>query len=68
MVIYLQSRTAIYDSRNRDIMVEGTSVVADGKSKVVLGCYQKEERALEVLGEIFQFIRCKKNSYVMPDK
>lgn len=68
MVIYLQSRTAIYDWKGRDIMIQGSNVVAGSKSKVVLGCYQKEERAREVLSEIFKHIRCQKNSYVMPEK
>lgn len=68
MVIYLQSRTAIYDRKDRDIMIQGSNVVAGSKSKVLLGCYQEEERAREVLREIFKHIRTQKNSYVMPEK
>jgi hypothetical protein len=66
MVIYSQNRQKVFNASRKSIMVEDNKVVSGIRIKETLGEYQEDKRAVEVLHEIFQCIRNRKGSYVMP--
>lgn len=68
MVIYSQDRGKVFNASKKSIMVQGNKIVSGIRVKEVLGEYREDERAMEVLHEIFQCLRCKKGSYAMPIK
>lgn len=68
MVIYSQDRGQVFNASKKSIMVQGNKIVSGIRVKEVLGEYPEDERAMEVLHEIFQCLRCRKGSYVMPIK
>jgi len=51
-------------TRNGDIY----SIVSSAKMNPCMGNYENEERAIEVLREMFQYIRSGKKTYIMPAK
>jgi len=71
MIIYLQNRKRVervpdrmWITRNGDIY----SIVSSAKMNPCMGNYENEERAIEVLREMFQYIRSGKKTYIMPAK
>lgn len=70
MKIYLQDRQKIIEmprevwaTKNGDqYTIFGTAYITP-----ILGNYQSEQRAKEVLNQVFEFYRNGKNSYVMPE-
>lgn len=73
MKIMTQNRTMIIE-QPRCIWVEpraepeGGVIASNVRRAPVLGIYPTMERAIEVLNEIFDFPRCGKCNYYMPEK
>ena len=71
MKIYLQDRQKIitmpkevWATKNgKCYSIIGTSYITP-----ILGNYETEQRAMEVLNQIFEYYRNGKNSYVMPEQ
>lgn len=73
MKIMIQNRGMIMTMpRNIWIAIEGESqngIVLCGSNRApVLGLYESADRAKEILAEIFEFERCGKANYIMPEK
>lgn len=69
MKIYTQDRKGVTEMpRELRVVTPGTAVfvVGCGLSVPVLASYKTEERAKEVVKEIFEYYRNGKNSYIMP--
>lgn len=71
MKILTQGRNAVVDA-GREIRIiksnESWSIESYGRMKDSLASYHTEKRAKEVLSELFQFVRTKKNTYIMPEE
>lgn len=71
MKILTQGRNAVVDA-GREIRIiksnELWSIESYGRIKDSLASYPTEKRAKEVLSELFQFVRTKKNTYIMPEE
>lgn len=69
MVIYLQNRKGI-TKMPKEVWVKqyGTKgvIVCTGRANPYIGEYESEERANEVLAEMFKYCQNGENSYVMP--
>ena len=72
MKLYTQSRNAIIELPEEiwvsTVGSEKTAIISTAYIEPKLGEYESEERARQVLGEIFYYYRNGKSSYIMPEE
>lgn len=71
MKIMTQDKDALIDVTNADIFINDDGiweyvVAVKGSKKYILGGYAEIGRAAKELEKIFQYIRTKKDTYIMP--
>ena len=71
MKIYLQDRQKIITMPKEVWATKNSkcySIIVTSYITPILGNYETEQRAMEVLNQIFEYYRNGKNSYVMPEQ